>query len=145
MNLDKLINITGKKGIYKVISKGKNIVVVESLLDKKRIPLHSSSQANMLEEIGIYTYTDTIPLTDVFKKISKKESYKKTISHKSNKDELLNYFRKILPEYDEEKVYISDIKKILQWYNILLEHGIIKEEVKDAFNKEEKRKYENKN
>ena len=140
MNLDKLINITGKKGIYKVISRGKNIVIVESLLDKKRIPLHSSNQANMLEEIGIYTYTDTIPLTDVFKKISKKESYKETISHKSNKDELLNYFREILPEYDEEKVYISDIKKVLQWYNILLEHGIIKEEGKEKEKEKEMKK-----
>ena len=133
MNLEGLINISGKNGLFKVISNSKNMIIVESLVDKKRIPVHSGNQANMLEEIGIYTYNDTKPLSSVFEDIAKKENYNQTISHKLSKNELTEYFRKIVPDYDEEKVYISDIKKVIQWYNLLQSKKIIKR-------KEEKRK-----
>ena len=126
MNLEGLINISGKNGLYKVISNSKNMIIVESLVDKKRIPVHSANQANMLEEIGIYTYNDTKPLTSVFEEIAKKENYNQTISHKSSKNELTEYFRQIVPDFDEEKVYISDIKKVIQWYNLLQSKKIIK-------------------
>ena len=79
----------------------------------------------MLEEIGIYTYDDTKPLSEVFDEIAKKENTQPTISHKSSKEELINYFRTILPEYDEERVYISDIKKVVQWYNTMQNVGLI--------------------
>ena len=119
MNLEGLINISGKNGLFKVISNSKNMIIVESLVDKKRIPVHTGNQANMLEEIGIYTYNDTKPLSSVFEDIAKKENYNQTISHKLSKNELTEYFRKIVPDFDEEKVYISDIKKVIQWYNLL--------------------------
>ena len=80
----------------------------------------------MLEEIGVYTYNDTKPLTSVFEEIAKKENYNQTISHKSSKNELTEYFRQIVPDFDEEKVYISDIKKVIQWYNLLQSKKIIK-------------------
>ena len=104
---------------------GKNSVIVESLTDGKRMPVYSHTSANSLEEIGIYTYEDTIPLVDVFTNIAKKEDCKVCISHKSSKTELENYFREIIEDYDEERVYISDIKKVFQWYNALHEAGII--------------------
>ena len=133
MNLEGLINISGKNGLYKVISNSKNMIIVESLIDKKRIPIHSGNQANMLEEISIYTYNDTKPLISVFEEIAKKENYNQTISHKLSKNELIEYFRQIVPDFDEEKVYISDIKKVIQWYNLLQSKKIIKR-------KEEKKK-----
>lgn len=135
MNLEGILNVAGKSGLFKVISKGKNTVIVESLTDGKREPIHSHSQANMLEEISIYTYNETKPLAEIFDNISKKENGKQTIPHKSPKIELTKYFREILTNYDEERVYISDIKKVIQWYNAMQSAGLIqlpKEENKKA-------------
>jgi hypothetical protein len=126
MNLKGLINIAGKTGIFKIISQSKKIIIIESLIDKKRIPLHSHNHANMLEEIGIYTYDDVQSLSDVFQKIAIKENCQKSITHKSTTNELTNYFRNIIPDYDEERVYISDIKKVINWYNLLQSKGMIK-------------------
>ena len=125
MNLEGIINVAGKPGLYKVVSKGNNTVIVESLTDKKRAPLYSHNQANTLEEIGIYTYDDTKPLSEIFDNIAKKEDCKQAISHKSSTNELNTYFREILTDYDEERVYISDIKKVIQWYNALQKAGLI--------------------
>ena len=125
MNLEGIINVAGKPGLYKVVSQAKNTVIVESLTDKKRSPLYSNNQANTLEEIGIYTYDDTKPLSEIFDNIAKKEDFKQAISHKSSPNELNTYFREILTDYDEERVYISDIKKVIQWYNALQKSGLI--------------------
>ena len=125
MNLEGIINVAGKPGLYKVVSQAKNTVIVESLTDKKRSPLYSNNQANTLEEIGIYTYDDTKPLSEIFDNIAKKEDFKQAISHKSSTNELNTYFREILTDYDEERVYISDIKKVIQWYNALQKVGLI--------------------
>lgn len=125
MNIEGIINVSGKAGLHRIISQAKNSVIVESLTDKKRTPVYSHSQANSLEEIGIYTYEDTLSLVDVFTNIAKKEDCNVCLSHKSSKEELENYFRKILPEYDEDRVYISDIKKVIQWYNALQKAGLV--------------------
>tara|TARA_B110000196_G_scaffold286299_1_gene269899 strand:- start:1195 stop:1644 length:450 start_codon:yes stop_codon:yes gene_type:complete len=125
MNLEGILNVSGKAGLFKVVSQSKNTIIVESLTDGRRGPVHSHSQANMLEEIGIYTYDDTKPLAEIFDDIAKKENGKQTISHKSPKSELTNYFRKTLANYDEERVYISDIKKVIQWYNAMQSAGLI--------------------
>ena len=125
MNLEGIINISGKPGLYKVISQGNNTVIVESLFDGKKIPLHSNAQANMLEEIGIYTNNDTKPLSDIFDNIAQKENCKQTINHKSPVSELLAYFIEIVPDYDQDRVYISDIKKVFQWYNAMQKYGLI--------------------
>ena len=82
MNIEGIINVSGKSGLHKIVSQGKNSVIVESLADGKRMPVYSHTSANSLEEIGIYTYEDTIPLVDVFTNIAKKEDYKVCISHK---------------------------------------------------------------
>ena len=125
MNLEGIIYVSGKPGLFKVVSNTKNTIIIESLTDKKRRPIHSQTQANMLQEIGIYTYNDTKPIADIFEKIAEKENGEKSISHKSSKDELTNYFREILNDYDEEKVYLSDIKKVFQWYNTIQNAGLI--------------------
>ena len=143
MNLDGILHVSGKSGLYKVISKRSNTVIVESLIDGKKSPIHSHAKANMLEEIGIYTYEDTKSISDIFDEIAKKEDCSQTISHKSSTDELINYFRKIVSNYDEEKVYISDIKKVLQWYNFLQSAGLIelnKEKIETTKQKSLKKK-----
>ena len=135
MNLEGIINVSGKPGLYKVVSQGNNTVIAESLADGKKTPLFSHNQSNMLEEIGIYTYDDTKPLSDIFDNIAIKENAGQTLSHKSSTNELTNYFREILSNYDEERVYTSDIKKVFQWYNTMQQHGLIelpKEEAKEV-------------
>ena len=119
MNLEGIIAITEKTGLFKVISQGNNAVIVENLADKKRMPITVRHQANTLDEIGIYTFEDTKPLSEIFDIIAKKENAKQGISHKVDKKELIKYFEEILPNYDVERVYISDIKKVIQWYNAL--------------------------
>ena len=147
MNIEGIINVSGKSGLHRIISQAKNSVIVESLTDKKRIPVYTHTQANSLEEIGIYTYEDTLPLVDVFTNIAKKEDCKSCISHKASKTELEDYFREILPEYDEDRVYISDIKKVFQWYNALQDAGMVElpkaEEKKTKKKKTTKEKKEN--
>jgi hypothetical protein len=138
MNIEGIINVSGKPGLHKIVSQGKNSVIVESLTDGKKMPVYSHSAANSLEEIGIYTYDDTIPLVDVFTNIAKKEDCKVCISHKASKIELENYFREIIEDYDEDRVYISDIKKVFQWYNALHSSGLVK------LPKEEKKKIKTK-
>ena len=125
MNLEGIIAITGKAGLFKVKSQGKNAVIVENISDKKRMPITARHQANTLEEIGIYTDEDTKPLSEIFDSIAIKENAKQSISHKTAKNELIVYFLEILPNFDEERVYISDIKKVIQWYNTLQTAGLI--------------------
>jgi len=125
MNLEGIINVAGKPGLYKVVSQGKNTVIAEALTDGKKTPLFSHNQSNMLEEIGIYTYDDTKPLSEIFDEIAIKENEGQALSHKSSTNQLTDYFREILADYDEERVYISDIKKVIQWYNVMQKHGLI--------------------
>ncbi len=140
MNLEGILNISGKPGLFKVISHAKNRVIVESLSDGKRGAINSHSQANMLEEIGIYTYDETKPLAEIFENISKKENGNLTISHKSSQNELINYFREIVPDYDEERVYFSDIKKVVQWYNCMQTAGLIEFKKKKSKDKKNTKK-----
>ena len=126
MNLEGIINVAGKPGLYKVVSQGNNTVIAESLTDGKKTPLFSHNHSNMLEEIGIYTYNDTKPMSEIFDDIAIKENEGQAPSHKSSTNQLTDYFREILADYDEERVYISDIKKVIQWYNAMQKHGLIK-------------------
>ena len=111
--------------MYKLLTQTRTGFVGESLLDGKRISVGMRNNVSVLSEIAIYTLEEEIPLREVFQKIKEKEEGKKTsISHKSEKIQLEEYFFEVLPNYDEDRVYASDIKKIIQWYNILLDHGI---------------------
>ena len=135
----KIISIAGKSGLFKLLTTTKSGIIAESLKDKKRV-MTPFTNVSALDEIAIYTVDEEIPLWQVFKKIAEKEEYKPAIDHKSDKTTLTAYFKEILPDYDEERVYPSHIKKIVQWYNILQDTGILKAflEQKEAENQEEK-------
>ena len=123
MDLSGIISISGRPGLYKVIAQGKNSIIVESLTDNKRFPAYSSDRISALEDISIYTIDDDKPLKEIFADIYEKQEGKEGPSHKADISELTEYFTEILPDYDEERVYTSDIKKLFQWYNLLLKSG----------------------
>lgn len=124
MKLDKVMSISGKPGLYELKAQTRGGFIVESMLDGKKITVSMRHNVSLLSEIAIYTYTEEVPLSVVFQKIKEKEDSKETISHKESKAALEQFFREILPEYDEDRVYPSDIKKIVQWYNLLVSKGI---------------------
>ena len=119
MEFNKIIAITGKSGLFEILSQTKTGVIVKSLIDQKRFPVTQTHNVSLLENIAIYTYGNEVPLGDVFKSIADKEDGKETISHKESNQKLERYFSEILPDYDNERVYTSNIKKVIQWYNIL--------------------------
>ncbi|MCB7480840.1 DUF5606 domain-containing protein [Christiangramia sediminis] len=123
MGLDKILAISGKPGLYELTAQTRGGFVAKSMLDGKKIAVNMRHNVSILSEIAIYTYTEEIPLGEVFQKIKEKEDGGAAISHKSSKKELEDYFSEILPDYDEDRVYASDMKKIFQWYNILIENG----------------------
>ena len=124
MEFNKIIAATGKPGLYQVISQSKNAIVVEALVDKKRIAINTAQNVSMLENIAIYTYEEDIPLLKVFKAIYEKTEGKETISHKESGKKLEAFFTEVLPDYDAERVYTSNIKKVIQWFNILVKAGM---------------------
>jgi hypothetical protein len=121
MALKDILAISGKGGLFKFVSQGRNGIIVESLHDKKRTNVPATAKISALEDIAIYTETEEVPLKDVFKKIREKENGGKSLSKKSSAEELKNYLEAILPDYDRDRVYVSDIKKIVHWYNLLNE------------------------
>lgn len=126
MSLDKVLSISGKPGLYKLIAQTRAGFVAESLIDKKRLSVSIQQNVSVLSEIAIYTLTEEVPLKDVFKKIMEKENGEKTsVKPKDSKDKLEEYFFDVLPDYDEDRVYASDIKKVVQWYNLLQQHKML--------------------
>ena len=138
MNLTGIIAISGRPGLFKVVAQGKNNLIVESLEDGKRFPAYSTDRISALEDISIYTYDEDIALGDIFDTIFKKENGGEAPSHKADKSSLENYLLDILPNYDQERVYFSDLKKIFQWYNLLhksnllVANEVIENEIEDA-------------
>ncbi|AKA34100.1 DUF5606 domain-containing protein [Flagellimonas lutaonensis] len=125
MTLEKILSIAGKPGLYKLLTQTRTGFVGESLLDGKKVSVGLRNNVSVLSEIAIYTLDAEVPLREVFQKIKEKENGgKTTVSHKDEKIKLEEYFFEILPDYDEDRVYASDIKKIIQWYNILHDNGI---------------------
>ncbi len=124
MSLEKILTISGKPGLYQLQNQTRNGFLAISLIDGKKISVSARQNVSILAEIAIYTLTKELPLSEVFTKIFDKEKGGEAISHKSTKDELEEYFFEILPDYDEDRVYPSDIKKIVQWYNLLTKNGI---------------------
>ncbi len=120
MEFSKIIAVSGKPGLFEILSQTKTGVIVKSLLDGKRVPITATHNVSLLENIAIFTYEEDVPLADIFINIAKKEDHKEAISHKESANKLTAYFSEVLPDYDEERVYTSNIKKVLQWYNILV-------------------------
>lgn len=123
MNLTGIIAISGRSGLYKVVAQGKNNLIVESLEDRKRFPAYASDRISALEDISIYTTDEDVALKVIFDSIYAKENAGLAPSHKDDKSVLEKYLLEILPNYDQERVYISDIKKLFQWYNLLHKAG----------------------
>jgi hypothetical protein len=135
MSLQKILAISGKPGLYELKLQTRTGFVAESLIDGKRITVGLRSNVSLLSEIAVYTYTEEVKLAEVFKAIAAKEQDGLALSHKESNDIMFSYFREVMPEFDEERVYISDIKKILNWYNMLHPKGIVSI---DALTSEEK-------
>ncbi len=132
-----ILSIAGKPGLYKLISQGKNNLIVEALdATHKRQPAFGSERITSLSDIAMFTETDDVPLMDVLESLKTLEQGKKSALDlkKASGDDLREYFAKVLPNFDRERVHTSDIKKLLQWYNILIENGItdFKEEEEEA-------------
>jgi len=124
MGLDKILAISGKPGLYQLKTQTRSGFLAESLLDGKKISVGIRHNVSMLSEIAIYTIAEEVPLRDVFKAIQEKENGGPSIGHKEPKSKLESYFGEVVPNYDEDRVYPSDIKKVIQWYNILQSKGM---------------------
>jgi hypothetical protein len=126
MELDKILSFAKKPGLYKLIAQSRGGFIAESLLDQKRISVSITSNVSLLSEIAIYTLAEELPLKEVFLKVFEKENGgQASTSPKASKDDLEAYFFSVLPDYDEDRVYPSDIKKIISWYNLLHQHKLL--------------------
>ncbi|SEG05066.1 DUF5606 family protein [Parabacteroides chinchillae] len=124
--LKTILSISGKPGLFKLVSHGKNMLIVESLTDKKRVPAYAKDKVISLGDIAIYTDEAEVPLHEVLTSVKNKENGAKVSINTSTAkpEELRTYFAEILPSFDRDRVYPSDIKKLLSWYNILIGAGI---------------------
>ena len=128
MNLEKILAIGGKPGLFQLKVQTRSGFLVESLLDGKKITVGLRSNVSLLSEISMYTYNEEKPLVEIMRAIAIKENEGPTISIKDDNAKLVAYFKEILPDYDEDRVYVSDIKKVLNWYTILQAKGLVSKE-----------------
>ena len=147
IQLKDILAISGKGGLYKFIAQARNGIVVESLESKKRHVAPASARVNSLEDIAVFTHEEEVPLADIFYLIHEKTEGKKTLSHKAAEEELTGRFKELVPDYDEDRVYTSDIRKVFHWYNELQEYGLLevidkKEEEEEAAGDEKPEKPE---
>jgi hypothetical protein len=143
--LKEILAVSGKPGLFRLVSKGKNLLVIESLTDKKRFPAYARDKVISLADISVYTTDDEVSIRKIFTAVKEKEAGKNISIDlvKSKPDELRAYFAEILPDFDRERVYASDIKKMLKWYDLLIAHGFTdfseeeKPEIEETPEKEE--------
>ncbi|MEY3500901.1 MAG: hypothetical protein RL308_2570 [Bacteroidota bacterium] len=128
MTLDKILAIAGKPGLFALKVQTRTGFVAESLLDGKKVTVGLKSNVSLLSEISVYTNTEEKPLTEIMRAIATKEDNGPAISHKEDNAKLVAYFLEVLPDYDQDRVYPSDIKKILNWYNMLQAKGLVSKE-----------------
>lgn len=121
------MTISGKPGLFRLLSSGRNMFIVEVVDEtKKRLPIHNTDKVVMLDDIAIYTDTDEVPLRNVFAKIYEKENGVLPFDLKmATPEELVEYFEGIMPDYDRERVYLTHIKKMYAWYNVLVANGVV--------------------
>lgn len=118
--LKEILSISGKPGLYKLVSNSSNAIIVESIIDGKRFPAYSNSKIISLEDISIYTEDEDMPLKNIMKRMFDKANGAAILNHKEDTKKILTYFEDVVPEYDKDRVYISDMRKIVQWYNLLV-------------------------
>jgi len=119
-----ILSISGRPGLFKLVSQGKNMLIVESLLNGKRMPAYAHDKVVSLGDISIYTLDGDVPLADVFETIKKKNEGGAVDVKPMGDDAVRSYFSEILPDFDEERVYTNDIRKVFQWYNQLIAAGV---------------------
>lgn len=123
--LKEILSVTGKPGLFKLVSQGKNMLIVESLIDGKRIPAYSRDKVVSLGDIAMFTETEEVPLSEVLEKLKTKENGQPTsIDPKADNDTLRKFMAEVLPDYDRDRVYPSDIRKLISWYNLLINNNI---------------------
>ena len=124
--LKTILSISGKSGLYKLVSQGKNMLIVESLTDKKRMPAYGTDKMISLGDIAMYTDEDDVPLQEVFLSIKKKENGQPIALDikTATPDELRQYMGEVLPNFDSDRVHLSDIKKLIAWYNLLVANNL---------------------
>jgi hypothetical protein len=128
--LDKILTISGKPGLFKMMAQTRTGVIALSLIDQKKVVTNMGQQINVLSEIRVFGLKDEMPLEEVFEMMYRLEKGKAArVKPKASKEELEAYFFEVFQDYDEERVYGSDIKKIIQWYNLLLKAGFLKFEL----------------
>ena len=125
IKLKDIMSISGKGGLFRFIAQARNGIVVESLEDGKRHVAPATARVSSLEDIAIFTNEEEVPLADIFFQIHEKAEGKETLSHKTDASELKAYFEDLVPDYDQDRVYVSDIKKVFQWYNQLQTHELL--------------------
>lgn len=135
---ERILTISGKPGLYRLLSSARNMIIVEVVdAAKKRIPVHNTDKVVMLDDIAIYTDTEEVPLREVFAKIYEKENGVLSIDLKmATPEELVEYFEGIMPDYDRERVYLTHIKKMFSWYNILVANGVVDFKVEEEQDEE---------
>lgn len=124
--LKTILAISGKPGLHKLISQGKNMLIVESVADRKRMPIYASDKVISLGDIAMYTDADEVPLSVVLEAVKTKEEGKEASLDykKASAEELGEFMAAVLPNYDRDRVHLSDIKKLIQWYNLLVSNGV---------------------
>lgn len=123
MSLQKILSVAGKPGLYRLVAQMKNGIIVESLDDAKRYPVHGAAKVSALNEISIYTNDAELPLRDVFKRMFEKTGGKPGPDHRTNESEAKSFFTEIVPDFDAARVYPSDMVKTVKWFNQLVEKG----------------------
>lgn len=122
--VERFLSISGKPGLYRLVSQGKNMLIVENVATKKRMPAYNHDKVISLHDVAMYSTEGEVPLYDVFDAIAQKNEFK-TVDVKSMSDaELREYFAQYLPDYDRDRVYTTDIRKLFQWYNTLVSNGV---------------------
>ncbi|KGO90112.1 DUF5606 family protein [Flavobacterium suncheonense] len=132
MSIERILAISGKPGLYDLKLQTRTGFVAESLIDGKKITVGMRSNVSLLSEISIYTNSGEVRLSEVFRRIAEKENNGPAISHKEDNAKLEAYFAEVLPDYDQDRVYASDIKKVLNWYNMLQAKGMVSKDAPAA-------------
>lgn len=121
----KILSISGKPGLYKMIAQAKNGIIVESITDHKRFQVFAHDKVSALDEISVFTQGEDMPVKEIFRRIHEKTEAQPAPDPKADNKVIVRFFEEVVPEYDRERVYVSHMKKIFSWYNLVLEHNLI--------------------
>ena len=130
--LKEILSISGKPGLQRLVSNGQNAIIVESLIDGKRFQAFSNAKIIALQDISVYTEDDDMPLEEVFKHMYDYTEGKEAINHKASEKEVVDFIMGALPSYDKDRVYVSDMRKMIQWYNLLFKNNLLNFDSQEA-------------